>query len=327
MAYFPLVMAGWLVHSISCFYLIRTIRHALIRTILTLAPCILLTHIGCQDLTKIHFFSILTVSLYWMMSIRLIHLTVLSPNKLMTFHSFVFQILWNIFPIVSSKSIENQWPIIVDFISVIMKVTVNHWLYEWLLSCEPNDSYARITMFYFALLTTSYMTDMQTGFIRLITRDEYTLEPFTNFPLFSRSLHDFWGRRYNRLVGTVLKESIFQPLNLYISSREIMTLITFIVSGLLHVHIVIVVFNDVSSVLSTFAFFIVNGIACGIEAYMKIQLPQPLGSLVTHLFLLLTAPMCIGIYTREAAYFPVNVPPLYDNKWIPKFSIPSVCPK
>jgi hypothetical protein len=327
MVHFLLIMIGWLVHSVTCYYLIRTIRHTLIRTILTLAPCILLTHIGCHDLPKIHFLSILTVSLSWMMSIRLIHLTILSPNQFLALHSFVFKILWNLFPIVSSQSVENQWPIIADIISVSVKITVNHWLYEWLLTCEPSDSYARITMFYFALLTTSYMTEMQIALIRLITRDKYTLQSFSNFPLFSRSLRDFWGRRYNRLVGMVLKESIFQPLSLYISSREIIALITFIVSGLLHVHIVLVVFNDTSSALPTFAFFVVNSIACCIEAYMDIQLSQPFGSLVTHFFLLLTAPMCIGLYTREAAYFPVNVPPLYGNQWIPKLPIPSVCPK
>ncbi|CAF1527568.1 unnamed protein product [Rotaria sp. Silwood1] len=168
---------------------------------------------------------------------------------------------------------------------------------------------------------------MQIALIRLITRDKYTLQSFTNFPLFSRSLRDFWGRRYNVQVGTVLKESIFQPLSLYISSRTIIALITFIVSGLFHVHIVLAVFNDTLSALSTFFFFVLNGIVCCIEAYMGIQLPQPFGSLITHVFLLLTASMCIGHCTREATYFSVNVPPLYGNQWIPKLPIPSVCPK
>ncbi|CAF3686853.1 unnamed protein product [Rotaria sordida] len=63
------------------------------------------------------------------------------------------------------------------------------------------------------------------------------------------------------------------------------------------------------------------------EGYMGIQLPQPFGSLITHVFLLLTASMCIGHFTREATYFSVNVPPLYGNQWIPKLPIPSVCPK
>ncbi|CAF1384598.1 unnamed protein product [Rotaria sp. Silwood1] len=43
------------------------------------------------------------------------------------------------------------------------------------------------------------MTEMQIALIRLITQDKYTLQSFANFPLFSRSLRDFWGRRYNRL--------------------------------------------------------------------------------------------------------------------------------
>jgi hypothetical protein len=183
-------------------------------------------------------------------------------------------------------------------------------------------------MFYLALLTTSYMTDMQAALVRIITGDRYTLQSLTYFPFLSRSVREFWGRRYNRLVGTVLKESIFEPLSSYIPSRTIVALITFIVSGLLHVHIVFIVFNDTSSALPTFAFFLLQGIACCIETYTKIQLPQPLGSLVTHTFLLITAPMCIGIYTREGnAYFTTNVPPLYGHQWIPKLPVPSVCPK
>lgn len=327
MVHFLIMMIGWLAHSTTCFYFIRTISQSTTRAVLTVIPCILLTHIGCYDLPKFHYLSIMKVSFYWMMSIRLVHLTILAPNKYQTLNLFIFNVLWNLFPIVPSKSVENQWPIIFDVISMAMKMTFNHWLYEWLLICEPNDSYARITMFYFGLLTTSYMTEMQIMLIRLITRDKYTLQSFTNFPLFSRSLFDFWGRRYNRLVGTVLKESIFQPFNAYISSRSILSLLTFIVSGLLHVHLVFIVFNDTSSAYSTFGFFLINGVACCIENYLKIRFPQPFGSLFTHFFLLLTAPMFVSLYTREPEYFPVNIPPLYGNPWIPKFPIPNICPK
>ena len=158
--------------------------------------------------------------------------------------------------------------------------------------------------FYFALLTTAYMTEIQIAPIRIITRDKYTLQSFTNFPLYSRSLHEFWGRRYNRLIGTVLKESIFQPLASYTSFPAVMAILTFIVSGLLHVHIVFVVFNDTSAALPTFAFFLLHSNACCIEAHIGIRLPQPFGSLATNIFLLLTASMGIALFTREGAYFP-----------------------
>ena len=41
--------------------------------------------------------------------------------------------------------------------------------------------------------------------VRIVTRDKYTLESSTNFPIFSLSLREFWGQRYNRIVGTILK--------------------------------------------------------------------------------------------------------------------------
>lgn len=327
MVHLLLITTSWLIQSIICFYYIRTLRHTWIRFIFTLIPCILLTLIGCHNLPKFQFLSIFTLTFYWLATIRLIHLTVLAPQTYATFHSFIFKILWFLFPIVSSDSIENQWTIFADIVSATLKLIVNHWLYAWLLGCTPNISYGRIALSYFALLTTSYIIDMETALMRFITRDKYTLQSYANFPLFSQSLRDFWGRRFNRFVGIIFKESLFHPLHSYMSSREIKALITFIISGLLHVHIVFAVFNDNSSALSTFMFFFINGIACCVEAYIGIQLAQPFASLMTHIFLLLTVPMCIGPFIQDSAFLTASRPLFYGSAWIPKLPVPKICPK
>ncbi|CAF5087227.1 unnamed protein product, partial [Rotaria sp. Silwood1] len=49
-----------------------------------------------------------------------------------------------------------------------------------------------------------------------------------------KSLREFWGRRYNRLAGTVFRECVFQPINSCLSSPLIAAISTFVVSGLLH---------------------------------------------------------------------------------------------
>lgn len=180
---------------------------------------------------------------------------------------------------------------------------LNRWLHKWLLICEANDSYMRIFIYFVSILSFSYLIDIQTVFMRIITQDKYTFQWLNNFPFSSQSLREFWGRRYNQVIGTILKESIFRPLDLYISSRSIVGLIAFTISGLFHVHIILVVFEDASSVLLTFACFFLNGIACGIEAHLPIKLPPLIGWLMTLSVLFVTAPMCLGPFAKDKAVF------------------------
>eukprot|EP00546_Thalassionema_frauenfeldii_P012146 CAMPEP_0178918672 /NCGR_PEP_ID=MMETSP0786-20121207/13954_1 /TAXON_ID=186022 /ORGANISM="Thalassionema frauenfeldii, Strain CCMP 1798" /LENGTH=58 /DNA_ID=CAMNT_0020592403 /DNA_START=719 /DNA_END=892 /DNA_ORIENTATION=+ len=53
-------------------------------------------------------------------------------------------------------------------------------------------------------------------------------------PLFtSRSPSDFWGRRWNLLVHSLLKGGIFKPVRKYFSST-VATVAAFLASGALH---------------------------------------------------------------------------------------------
>jgi len=172
------------------------------------------------------------------------------------------------------------------------------------------------------------MMDAQMVVIRILTRDKYTLESFTNFPLLSLSLREFWGQRYNRFVNTVLKESVFQPIRMEYSSRTIGGLTTFIISGLIHAHIAYIVFDDISSVFLAFIFFVLHGIACCFEAKMKIELPEHVAWLITHAFLIYTAPLMITPFIKEGStFFMLNPPLLFDVEWIPKLPVPNFCPQ
>jgi hypothetical protein len=151
------------------------------------------------------------------------------------------------------------------FILIVLKLLINHWLYRWSLICEKRISYGRVIMFYASLSTDSYIFDLGIILVRILSGNRYTMESFTNFPLSSSSIREFWGQRYNRFIGTVFKESIFEPIRLKFSSPTMSGLTTFVVSGLLHVHIGIAVFNDPLSVnYSTFLFFLLHGIACSL---------------------------------------------------------------
>lgn len=322
-----IILVGWFGHIIACYYLIRPIHYRLLRIILTLVPCILLTYISCENLLQYDALSIIIIALCWMTSIRLIDLTIFSIDKCLTFRSFLFKTLWIFFPLLPSKSQKNEWSIKFYVILIVIKLLINHWIYRWSMNCETRVGYGRILLSYTSMMTISYVLDVQKVLVRIITGDKYTLESFTNFPFLSLSLREFWGQRYNRFVGTVFKESIFEPIRSEFSSSTIGGLTTFIFSGLLHVHIAHVVFDDKSILFSTFMFFALHGIICSLEANIKFQFPEYISWLLTHIFLLLTSPIIIGPFIKKESTFLIqHPPPLINVEWIPKLPVPNFCP-
>ncbi|CAF3608706.1 unnamed protein product [Rotaria socialis] len=320
------VPISWFIHFITCHYIIRRVPSDMVRMVLTLLPCVLLTYISCNNLPQYQMSSLITTSVCWMVSIRIIQSIVFSPNEACPLYSFILKPFWTIFPVIPSAKMEKQWPIVFDFISGLMKLIINQWIFRWLIRCEPRDNYSTTIMLSIMILTSSHISDIQIGFVRLITRDKYTLFSISNYPLFSKSLREFWGRRYNRLASTVFNECIFQPISACSSSPMLAAMTTFIVSGLLHVHVNLVILNDTRTIIPTFAFFFLNGVACCIEKRMAIRLPAPLGWFLTHCFLLITLPLSMGPYARQGPiYFEQNLPPLFDSKWIPKLPVPDIC--
>ncbi|XP_010485064.1 PREDICTED: probable long-chain-alcohol O-fatty-acyltransferase 5 [Camelina sativa] len=67
------------------------------------------------------------------------------------------------------------------------------------------------------------------------------LEPQSNKPYLATSLQDFWGRRWNTIVPTILKPAVYKPMR-QVSERRMSSdwalysgiLVTFTVSGLVH---------------------------------------------------------------------------------------------
>ncbi len=323
--YSALIPLGWLLHIIICFYLIRSFRIFLHRALLTIIPCLILIFVGCYNLPYLHMSSIITISLYWMITIRLIHLIVFSPDEIDSFRLYAWKFLWFFIPIIPCQT---QKSISFYLISAGIKLLLYHWIYQWLRICQPNDSYGRIAMFYINICASTFLNDIQIVVVRLITRNKYSLLEFNNYPFLSKSIREFWGRRYNLLIGTLLKESIFDPVRrLPYSSTMIGALASFIMSGLLHAHVAVTGFGA-GSPLPSFLFFILQGIACCVEAKCPFTLPKPLGIVLTHAFLLVTAPLYIGLFTRAGPdFYEFNKPPLFDVTWFPKLPVPNFCPK
>ena len=321
-----LVPVGWLVHIVVCHFILRYIRNNWIRATLTLVPCIVFTYAGCRDLPRLSMGSVALISIYWIMSLRIVQMIVFYPNEIPKFHWFVLKLFWTLLPIIPNNSKEKQWPIICDLISGVVKLILNHWIIRWLSNCGPSENYARSMIACFLILTGSHISDIMIAFVRLITREKYTVLSISNFPLFSKSLREFWGRRYNRLTSTVLNESVFKPVKQYLSSSTTAVLTTFLISGLLHAHIALVIFDDTQAIWITLAFFLMHGILCCAESYLAFPLPAPWGWLVTHLILFFTLPLATGPSTRNGpAFFKDNPPPFFDAPWLPQLPIPNTC--
>ena len=322
-----LVAIGWLAHIVVCHFVLRHIRNNAIRASLTILPCVALTYVGSRDLPQFNMNATLIISLYWIMSMRLVQMIVVYPHEQRPFHSFLGNLFWSLFPLIPSDSREKQWPIMFDVVSAMTKLIINQWLYRWIITCEPSESRTRSIMVAFMILTMSHISDLQIAFVRLVTRDKYTILSMSYYPLFSKSLREFWGRRYNRVASAVFKECIFKPINEHFSAPAIASLATFIISGLLHAHGVAVTYNSLPVALPTLAFFVVHGILCCVESYLSIRLPAPVGWLMTHSVLFVTLPLMMGAHTRQgAAYFGNNPPPFLDAPWLPKLPVPSYCP-
>lgn len=316
----------WIVHLFTSYYFIQRIRNREVRLAISILTCMLLTRMSCSGLPKYEASSLITVSLCWMMSLRIIQLVVFPAENNCSFWQFVLKPFWTIVPLVPRTANDKQEPILLYFLWGIVKLVGNHWIVRWLITCQPVDSYLRIIMICFMVLTSSYIQDIQNGIVRLITRDKYGIQTINQYPLLSTSVREFWGKRYNRLAGSVFRECVFRPLHDHLCSPEIASLVTFFLSGLLHAHINVVVLDDITTIYPTVCFFILNSIFCSIEKKLLSNMSVGSRWLCTFMFLLLTLPLFVSSYSRQGSmYFEKNVPPLFDSGYIPYYPVENLC--
>lgn len=112
----------------------------------------------------------------------------------------------------------------------------------------------------------------------------------------STSVSDFWGRRWNQLVHGALKRGVFKPLVLKGYSKALAASATFLMSGLMHEYILLVICcsdkfylqqdaNTIDPICISFlgfnaAFFVYNGVLIVIEyAFIGTFLHQHIAAL------------------------------------------------
>ncbi|KAI3960860.1 hypothetical protein MKW92_027111 [Papaver armeniacum] len=95
--------------------------------------------------------------------------------------------------------------------------------------------------------------------------------PFGNLLVFSTSFHDFWGRRWNKVVSSLLRSLIYEPVR-RITKRSwgiyVAIFATFLVSGLMH-ELVIFYIGRKQPHGGILVFFMLQGIGMDVEIYLK----------------------------------------------------------
>ncbi|KAL2495855.1 putative long-chain-alcohol O-fatty-acyltransferase 5 [Forsythia ovata] len=150
------------------------------------------------------------------------------------------------------------------------------------------------------------------------------LEPQFNEPYLATSLQDFWGRRWNLMVTSILRPTVYQPVQRICTrflgrrwARPPATLATFLVSGLMHE----VLYYYISRAYPTWEvtwFFVLHGICVALEVAVK----KALGGR-WRLHRLVSGPMTVAFVgvTGVWLFFPQVIRYGMDQRAISEYSI------
>lgn len=114
----------------------------------------------------------------------------------------------------------------------------------------------------------------------------FALEPQFNEPYLATSLQDFWGRRWNLVVTSILRPTVYDPVQ-YICRRNkvghmwpqlLGVVATFIVSGLMH-EVIYYYLTRVPPSWEVTWFFVLHGVCVAIEVWLKKKLIKRCGRL------------------------------------------------
>ncbi|KAI9115740.1 hypothetical protein K1719_013409 [Acacia pycnantha] len=153
----------------------------------------------------------------------------------------------------------------------------------------------------------------------------FQIEPQFNEPYLSTSLQDFWGRRWNRVVSSILRTTVYDPIQWICKpvlgqhySPMPARLVTFAVLGLMHE----LIFYYLARVPPTWEvtwFFVLHGMSTAVEVEVKKaaarrgwRLHRVVSGPLTLLFLTVTV---------EWLFFPQLIRNGVDRKVIKEYSI------
>ncbi|KAE8733995.1 putative Acyltransferase [Hibiscus syriacus] len=135
----------------------------------------------------------------------------------------------------------------------------------------------------------------------------FELEPQFNEPYLATSLQDFWGRRWNLMVTSILRPTVYYPIR-RVSARVLgpmwvflpAVVAVFVVSGLMH-ELIYYYLTRVAPTWEVTWFFILHGVAVAVEVAVKKAMPEKM-----RLHPVVSGPLALGFVVASAfwLFFP-----------------------
>jgi hypothetical protein len=148
-----------------------------------------------------------------------------------------------------------------------------------------------VTLYMIMYLTFCWVNDAVSCVVSILSLGYYEVITFSNYPVLSKSLKDFWGRNYNRVTHNLLKECVYIPACNYGGcTKRTARYLTFAVSGLIHVYTNYFVFGG--GYWRTMAFFMLQPVWIDAEDYFAI----PTGW--SHLLFWLSSFLYLGLFVE-----------------------------
>jgi len=164
------------------------------------------------------------------------------------------------------------FPTIIEILSVLLNMVSLDIITFALREIVPVYIETNWILFYHCLLSTIWvLSTMQLNYSMLIIVYKaigmhLPLEYRHVHPTLSTSLYEFWGIRWNPIVGKALQESFYKPFRRLGCSRVCCVLLCFVGSGLLHCIPQYISTRNVSDCTMMFSFFFIHGVLLLIES-------------------------------------------------------------
>jgi hypothetical protein len=342
---FVVTVGLWLAWPLVCFFVVRKLSNALVRAGITGFGCVALLAWSFRDVPPDGSMDMMLGALFGMLLCSCLLCRLVSASererKAQSLWDFLLQLLWVFVPICVRKAPPRRFPQLLLSVASLLalaavKFTVLKSLDRWLLRCldqrasSPPMTYAVKTQYSALLLLSFFLSfftlDVLAAVVSLLSLDRLQWFTVLDWPLLSASPREFWGRRYNRIVSKLLRESVFEPLRQQAGwPPAAAALATFLMSGLLHGYWVFVGFHRYDGIVRSIAFFLLQGLASSafFTAFFE-RLPRPIAILLTHLQLVLCAPIFLGLFVESGPKFLQSLDPR-----MPAFvhlPIPDYCP-
>ncbi|KAJ8440168.1 hypothetical protein Cgig2_003493 [Carnegiea gigantea] len=166
-------------------------------------------------------------------------------------------------------------------------------------------------MFFVLEIVSASLAKLATFFLGL------QLEPQFNKPLLSTSLQDFWGRRWNLMVNSIIRPTVFQPIRDLtlrplgpLLATYLAVMAAFVVSAIMH-ELMLFYLGRVMPTFEVTWFFLLHGVCVCLEVTVKVYVgkrwrvpwwiscPATLGWVVATACWLFLPPMLrAGVYTK-----------------------------